>query len=197
MQLIFATNNLHKVQEIRLAVPPSFTVIPLQEAGIEKDIPEPFDTLEENAREKAMTIYQLTGSGCFSEDTGLEVYALGNEPGVHSARYAGPNRSATDNIALLLERLKGIKDRKARFRTVICLILEGKEHYFEGICQGYITEKPRGEAGFGYDPVFIPDGSEKTFAEMRPEEKNIFSHRKKAADMLVTFLNNIRINREY
>ena len=197
MQLIFATNNLHKVQEIRLAIPSSFTVIPLREAGIEKDIPEPFDTLEENAREKARTIYQLTGSSCFSEDTGLEVYALGNEPGVHSARYAGPNRSAADNLSLLLERLQGIKERKARFRTVICLILEGKEEFFEGICEGHITESPRGEAGFGYDPVFIPDGSEKTFAEMRPEEKNIFSHRKKAADMLVTFLNKIRINREY
>jgi len=188
MKLIFATNNRHKADELKHALPPHFSVMTLADAGIDIDIPEPHDTLQANAAEKARTIYELTGTNCFSEDTGLEVAALNNEPGVHSARYAGPGRSSDANMQLLLERLEG-KDRQARFRTVICLIVNGEEHFFEGICTGRIAAEPEGGSGFGYDPVFIPDGAEHSFATMTTEEKNRFSHRRKAADMLVTFLN--------
>jgi len=188
MKLIFATNNRHKADELKHALPAHFSVMTLADAGIGIDIPEPHDTLEANAAEKARTIYGLTGTDCFSEDTGLEVAALNNEPGVHSARYAGPGRSSEANMQLLLERLHG-KDRQARFRTVICLIVKGEEHFFEGICTGRIATEPEGGSGFGYDPVFIPDGSAHSFATMTTEEKNRFSHRRKAADMLVTFLN--------
>jgi XTP/dITP diphosphohydrolase len=189
MKLIFATNNQHKVDELKRALPPHFHIITLSDAGIGIDIPEPHDTLQDNAAEKARTIFGLTGTSCFSEDTGLEVYALDNEPGVHSARYAGEKRSSEDNMRLLLERLEGRLDRRARFRTVICLILDGEEYFFEGICEGSIALAPEGGSGFGYDPVFIPDGSNRSFGTMSGEEKNRFSHRRKAADMLVTFLN--------
>ena len=191
MKLIFATNNEHKVQEIRAVLPASYTIVSLKEAGIFKDIPEPHDTLQENAAEKARTISAITGSSCFSEDTGLEVPALQNEPGVHSARYAGEEKSFDRNIEKLLFKLQGIADRSAQFRTVICLLLEGKEYFFEGICKGRIIEEKRGSGGFGYDAVFIPDGADQTFAEMTLVEKNRFSHRKKATDLLVTFLNTI------
>jgi XTP/dITP diphosphohydrolase len=190
MKIIFATNNQHKVGEIRAALPPHFSIISLKEAGIDIDIPEPHQTLEENAAEKAGTIYRLMKTPCFSEDTGLEVHALNNEPGVHSARYAGEEKAFDKNIDKLLGALENQPDRKARFRTVICLIVEGKEYFFEGICGGRIINERRGEKGFGYDPVFIPEGADKTFAQMNMEEKNSFSHRKKAADLLVTFLNN-------
>jgi XTP/dITP diphosphohydrolase len=197
MELIFATNNHHKVDEMRWALPPGFSIISLQEAGIGIDIPEPYETLEENAAEKARTIYGLAAKNCFSEDTGLEVYALNNEPGVYSARYAGDERSFDKNIDKLLANLKGSKDRRARFRTVICLVLDGNFYFFEGICEGAITESTRGESGFGYDPVFIPLGAGKTFAEMSGEEKNRFSHRRNAADRLVAFLNSLSIKKEY
>lgn len=192
MKIVFATNNQHKVDEIRSALPDTFSIITLKEAGIEIDIPEPHDTLEENAAEKARTIFNLTKTNCFSEDTGLEVYSLDNEPGVHSARYAGEKRSFDQNIEKLLIKLGNASDRRAKFRTVICLILEGKEYFFEGVCEGVINRERRGGQGFGYDPVFIPDGSEKTFAEMSLPEKNLFSHRKKATDKLVTFLNTLQ-----
>lgn len=191
MKIIFATNNQHKVDEIRSALPENFSIIALREAGIDIDIPEPHDTLQENAAEKARTIFNLTKTNCFSEDTGLEVFSINNEPGVHSARYAGTQKSFDKNIEKLLSKLHDIDDRKARFRTVICLILDDKEHFFEGICEGEIIEERRGDQGFGYDPVFIPTGSTKTFAEMSIQEKNQFSHRKKATDKLVTFLNNL------
>lgn len=191
MKIIFATNNQNKVDEIRSAVPGDLEIISLKEAGIDMDIPEPHDNLKDNAAEKARVIYQLTGTHCFSEDTGLEVSALDNEPGVHSARYAGEERSFEKNIDKLLGKLKGVNERKARFRTVFCLILGGKEHFFEGICEGQIISQPKGSRGFGYDPVFVPDGAVKTFAEMNMEEKNAFSHRRKAADKLVVFLNSI------
>lgn len=195
MKIIFATNNQHKVDEIRSALPENFSIISLKEAGIDIDIPEPHNTLQDNAAEKARIIYNLTKTnpiamGCFSEDTGLEVYSLNNEPGVHSARYAGEEKSFDKNIEKLLSKLENSSERKARFRTVICLILEGKEYFFEGICEGEIIHKKRGNQGFGYDPIFIPTGSGKTFAEMSMNEKNLFSHRKKATDKLVTFLNN-------
>jgi XTP/dITP diphosphohydrolase len=186
--LLFATNNSHKIGEIRSAVGQLVQVIGLKEAGVHIDIPEPHDTLEANASEKSTTIFALTGTSCFSEDTGLEVFSLNNEPGVLSARYAGDGKSSSDNIIRLLDKLKGRPDRRARFRTVISLIWKGEEHLFEGICEGSIADNPRGTQGFGYDPVFIPAGSTLTFAEMTVEEKNAVSHRRKAADQLVLFL---------
>ncbi|WP_121354272.1 RdgB/HAM1 family non-canonical purine NTP pyrophosphatase [Flavisolibacter nicotianae] len=187
MNLIFATNNQHKVDEIRAVLPPDFHLKTLKEAGIDIDIPEPHDTLQDNAREKAATIFQRTGTSCFSEDTGLEVFSLNGEPGVKSARYAGDDKDFQQNIDKLLLNLQGKEDRSARFRTVVCLILDGEEHFFEGICTGRIIEEQRGSGGFGYDPVFIPDGATKTFAEMSTDEKNRFSHRRKAVDQLVAF----------
>ena len=198
MELIFATNNAHKVDEIRdLLGNDRLRIITLKEAGIDIDIPEPYQTLEENAAGKSATIHQLTKKNCFSEDTGLEVYALHGEPGVKSARYAGESRSFDANIDKLLHNLAGKVDRKARFRTVISLILAGKETLFEGICEGEITQERKGENGFGYDPVFLPQGSDKTFAEMDMEEKNRFSHRAKATAKLVAFLNNLEPNHSF
>lgn len=188
MQLIFASNNANKVQEIQQILPPGITLISLKAAGILIDIPEPHDTLEANAREKSTTIYRLTGQDCFSEDTGLEVEALGGEPGVRSARYAGDATDPAANTAKLLAGLSKISDRRARFRTVISLILAGTEYQFEGICTGHITNFPQGSNGFGYDPVFIPDGATRSFGEMTMEEKKKFSHRRKATDLLVSFL---------
>jgi XTP/dITP diphosphohydrolase len=186
-QLLFATNNKHKIEEIQSAVGKSIRVTGLKDAGINIDIPEPHDTLEKNASEKSSVVFALTGISCFSEDTGLEVEALNGEPGVRSARYAGTG-SAEDNINKLLENLRQSTNRKARFRTVISLIWKGAEHLFEGICNGVITYERKGDSGFGYDPVFVPEGSTRSFAEMTLEEKNRYSHRKKAADQLVLFL---------
>jgi XTP/dITP diphosphohydrolase len=188
MQLIFATNNQHKVEEIQAAIGHILEVISLKQAGINTDIPEPYDTLEENAQEKSRVIHRLTGRDCFSEDTGLETEALNGEPGVKSARYAGEGRSSEENIDKLLGRLGTTTNRSARFRTVISLVLDEKEYLFEGICAGTIIHERRGSQGFGYDPVFVPDGSNRTFGEMTMEEKTGFSHRKKAADKLVLFL---------
>jgi XTP/dITP diphosphohydrolase len=188
--LIFATNNQHKVKEIRSVIGDHFNIITLKEAGIDIDIPEPHDTLEANAQEKAATIYNLTHQNCFSEDTGLEVAALNGEPGVKSARYAGDGRDFQANIDKLIAKLTPHSNRNARFRTVITLIINSKTYFFEGICEGHIIEKQQGLQGFGYDPVFIPVGSNKTFAEMSIEEKNTFSHRRKATDALIAFLNN-------
>jgi XTP/dITP diphosphohydrolase len=188
MKLIFATNNENKVAEIKAALPEGFSIITLKDAGIDRDIPEPHDTLEENAAEKARTIFSITQTSCFGEDTGLEVYSLKNEPGVKSARYAGEVRDFQKNIDKLLQNLEHSDRREARFRTIICLIYEGKEFYFEGICEGRITSTSSGDKGFGYDPVFIPEGSSKTFAQMSMEEKNHYSHRAKALAGLVAFL---------
>ena len=190
IELIFATNNAHKVEEMQAIVPPSIKVISLKQAGINIDIPEPFDTLEENATEKSSVIYKLTGQNTFSEDTGLEVEALNGEPGVKSARYAGEDKSFEKNIEKLLSKLKGQKNRKARFRAVISLFWNGREFSFEGVSEGVITEAPKGTKGFGYDPVFCPNGSVKTFGEMDLEEKTQYSHRKRAGDKLVLFLHN-------
>lgn len=191
MKLIFATNNQNKVDEIRQVLGDKLNIITLKEAGIDIDIPEPYDTLEANATEKSSTIYSMTGINCFSEDTGLEVNALHGEPGVKSARYAGENRSFEANIDKLLINLAGQTERSARFRTVISLLIGGSETLFEGICEGHIIEEKRGTQGFGYDPVFIPAGADKTFAEMDTIEKNKYSHRKKATQKLVTFLTNL------
>ena len=186
--LIFATNNQNKVHEIRSVLGNSFEIITLKEADIDIDIPEPHDTLEENAREKSTVINNLTGKNCFSEDTGLEVTALNGEPGVMSARYAGEEANFKNNISKLLDNLKDTQERTAQFRTVISLILNDKEYQFEGICKGQIITEELGTGGFGYDAVFIPDGSTKTFAEMDLPEKNIFSHRKKATAKFIDFL---------
>src|SRR5829696_3937936 len=151
MTLIFATNNKHKIEEIRSVLPHVYSIITLKEAGIDIDIPEPHETLEKNAEEKAATIYELSHTNCFSEDTGLEVYSLNNEPGVKSARYAGEKKSFQKNIDKLLLKLKDHEDRTARFRTVICLILDGIKLFFDGTCEGEIITQPRGKKGFGYD----------------------------------------------
>ena len=197
MELIFATNNQHKAEEVQAAIGNRIHIRTLKQAGIEIDIPEPYDTLEANAREKSKTIHALTQKDCFSEDTGLEVAALNGEPGVKSARYAGNEKHFQKNIEKLLERMKMQENRKARFRTVISLIWKKQEYQFEGICEGRIIKEERGSKGFGYDPVFLPDGSEKTFAEMDIKEKNRFSHRKKATDKLVSFLQNLNRQESY
>jgi len=189
--LIFATNNEHKIKEIQSLVGSDFTIITLQEAGIDIDIPEPHETLQENAYEKAITIEKITNQNCFSEDTGLEIEALNGEPGVKSARYAGETRNFQANIDKVLEKLKCITNRKAQFRTVICLRWNKEVFYFEGICKGHIAETMHGVEGFGYDPIFIPEGSSKSFAEMTMDEKNKFSHRQKAVTQLFTFLHSI------
>jgi XTP/dITP diphosphohydrolase len=195
MQLIFATNNRNKAEEIRVAIPDSFSIITLEEAGIHIDIPEPHASFEENAREKVQTIHRITNGNCFGEDTGLEVAALNGEPGVKSARYAGEKRSDAANIAKLLNRMSLVTERQARFRTVICLLFNDVEYYFDGLCAGTIAKEPTGSMGFGYDSIFIPNGSDKTFAEMSLTEKNAFSHRRKAVDKLVTFLTDFVINK--
>ena len=194
MKLIFATNNQHKIEELRSLIKSDFDILTLKEAGIDIDIPEPYDTLEENATGKARTIFEMTGTDCFSEDTGLEVTALHGEPGVKSARYAGEGRSFDANIDKLLSNLADKSDHSARFRTVISLLIEGRETQFEGICEGQIINERRGEKGFGYDPVFIPAGSDKTFAEMTMEEKGKYSHRARATEKLVAFLNTYKLN---
>jgi XTP/dITP diphosphohydrolase len=188
MKLVFATNNQHKVDEIRSVVGDQFEIITLKEAGIDIDIPEPHPTLKENASEKSRTIHRLTKLNCFSEDTGLEVEALNGEPGVKSARYAGEGKSFDKNIEKLLMNLSGKQNRNACFKTVISLIWNNDEYFFEGVCKGKIIETKKGEAGFGYDPVFVPEGESRTFAELSLAEKNQFSHRKKATDKLLIFL---------
>jgi len=192
MKLIFASNNQHKIEELKAFAGNEIEIVSLKEAGIDIDIPEPHDTLEENASEKSWTIYKLTGNDCFSEDTGLEIEALNGEPGVKSARYAGEGRSFKDNIEKVLNKLANKQNKNARFRAVISLIIDGNEIQFEGICSGIIIDDPKGTEGFGYDPIFIPEGSKRSFAEMSIEEKNQFNHRTKAAAKLVAFLQNMK-----
>src|SRR6186713_2187071 len=197
MRLIFASNNQHKIEELKAFAGKEsdsdrIEIISLKDAGIDIDIPEPHDTLEKNASEKSWTIYKLTVRDCFSEDTGLEIEALNGEPGVKSARYAGEARSFKDNIEKVLNKLSGETNRNARFRAVISLVVGGNETQFEGICNGKIIDTPHGIEGFGYDPIFIPDGSNRSFAEMSIEEKNQFNHRTKAAAKLVAFLQNMK-----
>ncbi|MEQ1554688.1 MAG: RdgB/HAM1 family non-canonical purine NTP pyrophosphatase [Ferruginibacter sp.] len=189
MKLIFATNNQNKVAEIKAALTNGLEIITLTEAGINIDIPEPHETLEENAREKATVIHNITAQNCFSEDTGLEVEALAGAPGVLSARYAGDDADNKKNIVLLLSNMHNIENRNAQFKTVISLFLDNKEYQFTGICKGKIINKEIGEMGFGYDAIFVPNGDVKTFAEMSMDEKNKYSHRKKALLQLINFLN--------
>ncbi len=192
MELVFATNNPHKLEEVQNAIGPSVEVRSLRSIGCEHEIPETGDTLEANARIKAAHVFETHGHDAFSDDTGLEVEALDGRPGVHSARYAGENPSFQDNIEKLLREMKGIEERSARFRTVIALFCGGTEHYFEGSVEGRIAESSRGEGGFGYDPVFIPEGEERSFAEMAPEEKERIGHRGKAVRALAEFLASLR-----
>lgn len=187
-QLIFASGNRHKAEEIEAALPSGFRIIIMKEAGITEDIPEPFDTLEENSKHKADFLYNRLLQDCFAEDTGLEVEALNGEPGVKSARYAGDGRDFDANIDKLLTNLQGSTNRRARFRTVFSLIRKGELFQFEGICNGTILENRAGTGGFGYDPVFLPNGSDQAFAQMTMEEKNKYSHRKKGLDLMIEFL---------
>jgi XTP/dITP diphosphohydrolase len=190
MKLIFASQNEHKAAEIQSVLPSSFTICTLNEMGITEDIPETAATLEGNAVMKMEYLVDRLNLSCFADDTGLEIDALHGEPGVYSARYAGEQRNAVDNMRLVLEKLTGETNRKARFRTVIALWWEGKSHLFEGIVEGNITNAPVGNEGFGYDPIFQPEGATKTFAEMTMEEKNQWSHRARAVQQLVEFLKN-------
>ncbi|MGV3599389.1 MAG: non-canonical purine NTP diphosphatase [Bacteroidota bacterium] len=180
MELVFATQNPHKAREIEAKLGDGFTIISLDTLGITEEIPETATTLEGNALMKARYVFEKTGRNCFADDTGLEVEALNGEPGVYSARYAGLQKNPEDNIRLLLEKLQPYSNRKARFRTVIALIIEGEEYTFDGIAEGEIISSKRGEEGFGYDPVFVPAGHNRTFAEMTLDEKNELSHRAKA-----------------
>ena len=188
MKLVFASNNEHKIAEIAKLVPAGFEVVSLASIGCADDIPETAETLEGNAILKAQYVWERFGLSCFADDTGLEVPALDNVPGVYSARYAGPQRNAADNMKMLLNELNEINQRDARFRTVIALILDGQMHTFEGIVNGTITREQHGTEGFGYDPIFKPEGFEQTFAEMDMIQKNTMSHRGRAVQKLVEFL---------
>ncbi len=187
-QLVFATNNPHKLQEIRAILGPDFLVKGLGDIGCTEDIPETADTLEGNAAIKARYVKEHYGYDCFADDTGLEVTALGGAPGVYSARYAGPGHDSDANVALLLKNMKNADDRSARFRTVIALTEGDEIKEFEGIVNGHIIDSLRGEGGFGYDPVFVPEGYDLTFAELSAEEKNSISHRGRAVAALLKYL---------
>jgi XTP/dITP diphosphohydrolase len=188
MEICFATNNEHKLAEVQKMLPDTIKLKTLAQVGCMEELPETQTTLEGNARQKAQYVFEHFEINCFADDTGLEVEALNGEPGVYSARYAGEQRNNQDNIKLLLEKLQGQANRKARFRTVVTLVLDGEYFDFEGTVEGKIIEAVRGSEGFGYDPVFVPDGYDKTFAEMTGEEKNQISHRGKAIAKLVTYL---------
>ncbi len=188
MKIRFATNNAHKLAEVQAVLGSDFTLVTPRECGINEDIPETQETLEGNALQKAQYLKEHTGLDCFADDTGLEVEALGGAPGVRSARYATDGHDFEANNRLLLHNLEGKENRKARFRTVIALILDGEEYLFEGIVEGEIATSASGVEGFGYDPLFKPEGRETTFAEMSSDEKNAISHRGRAVRKLVDFL---------
>jgi len=192
--LIFASHNNHKVSEIQVLFPENINLVSLADLKFQDDIPETGSTLEENAKIKAMTIFRIFSQPCFADDTGLEVQALNGEPGVYSARYAGENATFEDNCNLLLDNMKGIQNRSATFRTVICFIdSHGNESLFEGKIEGEIVENQNGDKGFGYDPIFKPSGNTNTFAQMNLEEKNKLSHRSEALHQLLNFLNSTQI----
>ncbi|WP_224999387.1 non-canonical purine NTP diphosphatase [Cesiribacter sp. SM1] len=188
MRICFATNNKKKLEEIKSWLGPEWEVLSLEAIGCQEELPETGETLEANSAQKAVYVWEHYGIPCFADDTGLEVEALGGEPGVYSARYAGDHRSNEDNMQLLLQKLQWQQNRAARFRTVLTYISEKGQHQFEGEVRGTIIEKARGERGFGYDPLFVPDGHNRTFAEMPLEEKNTMSHRARAMKKLVDFL---------
>lgn len=192
MQLVFASNNPNKIKEIQLLLPNIIQILSLEDIGCLEEIPETAPTIEGNAIQKANYVTEKYGYSCFADDTGLEVEALNGEPGIYSARYAGNQRDANDNMDKLLLNLADKNNRKAQFKTIICLNLNGKQHLFEGIVKGSIISKKKGTEGFGYDPIFIPNGYNKTFAEMPIQEKSKISHRGLAVEQLVRFLNNHR-----
>lgn len=187
-KLVVATNNAHKLEEISAILGDEMELLSLKDIQCFDEIPETANTLEGNARQKAEYIYRNYGMDCFADDTGLEVETLGGAPGVFSARYAGDGHDSEANMQKLLQELKGKENRKAQFRTAICLIMEGKEYQFEGIVKGEIIKEKRGGAGFGYDPIFTPEGHDLTFAELGNEIKNTISHRARAVEALCKFL---------
>jgi len=188
MDIVFATNNENKTREIRNLLGESFNLLSMNDLNINDEIPENEPTLEGNAIHKARYLFKLLNTNVFADDTGLEVDSLNGMPGVHSARFAGENKDSEANIDKVLSLMRFFKNRKARFRTVIALIIEGREYLFEGIVNGMIIRERRGSAGFGYDPVFVPEGEARTFAEMSLEEKNRISHRARAFEKLRSFL---------
>ena len=188
MKIVFATNNAHKLREVQQTVGDKFEIVSLRECGVVEDIPENEPTLEGNALAKARYIYSRTGLSCFADDTGLEVDALGGEPGVRSARYATDGHDDEANKRLLLERMEGKENRGAQFRTAMALILDGEEYLFEGVVGGEILTQECGDGGFGYDPLFAPEGRSESFAEMSAEEKNAISHRGRAVRKLAEYL---------
>lgn len=188
MKLLFATHNAHKLAEARALLGDRFTLLTPHDCGVDEEPPETQPTLEGNALQKARYLHRRTGLDCFADDTGLEVEALGGAPGVHSARYATDGHDFEANNRLLLRNLEGQSNRRARFRTVVALILGGEEHLFEGCVEGCIAERPAGDAGFGYDPLFRPEGSDRTFAQMSADEKNALSHRGRAMRRLAEYL---------
>ncbi|KAA5549485.1 non-canonical purine NTP diphosphatase [Adhaeribacter rhizoryzae] len=190
MKLCFASNNEHKLTEVRQILAAQYEILSLQDIGCHEELPEEQETLEGNSHQKANHVWQHYNISCFADDTGLEVMALNGEPGVYSARYAGAQRSNHDNMQLLLQKLEGNPDRRAQFRTSITLILDGQVNQFNGIVTGTIAQAPSGEKGFGYDPIFIPDGFNQTFAQMGSEQKNSISHRGRALQALAAFLKN-------
>jgi XTP/dITP diphosphohydrolase len=187
IRLCFATNNLHKLEEVRAILPEEIELLSLKEIGCFEELPENQRSLEGNALEKAAFVHQKYGIDCFADDTGLEAEGLNGEPGVDTAHYAGPERDAEKNMSLLLKNLEGSQDRKASFRTIFCLVWQGETYSFEGRVNGEISGEKKGSGGFGYDPVFIPDGYSQTFAELGPEIKNRFSHRAEACRQLAAF----------
>lgn len=191
MKIVFATNNAHKLEEIRKAVGDKHEIVSLKEIGFDEDIPETHSTLEGNASEKAFHIFNRFNLNCFADDTGLEIDALNGEPGVYSARYAGEKATFEDNMNKVLEKMHSKTNRNAKFRTVISLITEGKEQQFEGECKGVIMTEKYGKDGFGYDPIFMPEGFQETFAEMNLEDKNEISHRGIATKKLIEYLNQL------
>jgi XTP/dITP diphosphohydrolase len=191
--LVFATNNQHKLKEIKSMVPDSISILSLKDIGCQEELPETSATLKGNALQKAKYVFDKYGMNCFADDTGLEIESLNGRPGVYSARYAGLNSSYDDNVSKVLNEMKGIENRKAKFKTVIALLTDHEEKCFEGIVEGEITENRRGDKGFGYDPVFLPSGSDKTFAEMTEAEKNKISHRGRALDKLISYLEEVNV----
>ncbi len=192
MRIIFATNNLHKIQEINAILGAAIQIVGLRDIGCSEALPETQDTLSGNALQKARYVAEHYGVDCFSEDTGLEIEALHGAPGVDTAHYAGPARDPQANMQLVLQQLQGNAHRAAQFRTVIALYLQGEEHLFEGVVRGQIAVAPRGQGGFGYDPIFIPAGYTQTFAELPADVKNRISHRAKAAQALAVFLSKLK-----
>jgi XTP/dITP diphosphohydrolase len=191
MEIVFATNNKNKLKEIQNLVPPGIILKSLTDINCTADIPETGNTLKDNALQKSDYVKDRFKVNCFSDDTGLEIEALNGEPGVLSARYAGPERDSDQNMNLVLSNLKNHNNRNAQFKTVISLYLDGYQHFFEGICKGKIIEGKSGKEGFGYDPIFQPEGYDITFAEMSIEDKNKISHRGKAIQKLITFLQSL------